>query len=233
MKIYFFLIVLLTSITLTRPSDNNVTSDIQFWLGQFQEHAEFARDFTQDVKLIVRGNTLMKNNEDLLKQSRANKNLVSDFLKIADEMLNFQNEVQADVKKQKNGNKDLLLSLLEHMNKETNYAKEKANGKKLSKADEAAFWSTEFKEEAEAMSKLVKDIDLKNKAEEIANSLKAEQASKPQPELKKVELANDQLNKLGKEIDKRPKSSFFDKLGKHEERERKYAQDIFNKFENK
>lgn len=119
-------------------------------------------------------------------------------------------------------------------NKETKYARQKAQGKKFSQEEEARFWSAEHEGQAKVMEALIQDEPETHALKESAHNLVQQlydNHKEHHPHLQKVRLANTTLDNIGLELQKNPSlSSVPPKLAAHEERERNYAKAIFEKF---
>lgn len=216
---------------------SQVASDAYFWAGQMKEHAEFAADFTNDAELKKEGLALAEKFKSLLTLKNPDADLIPLFLILAKQIKDYQARVRTYLKKQSNEypGKALKLDLLDHMDLETDYAVKKAEGKKLSKNEEIAFWSKEHEGEAkviEVLSNLGSEAQaVKKEAEQVKNSL-SKNHGYWNNSLEKVEKGNSELNVLAQKIDANPSINKIDpKLAKHEERERKRAQETFRALE--
>lgn len=210
---------------------DKIYDDVAFWAAQMAEHAEFAAGFTNDAALKQKGNELSAHFKKYTKGSM-NPAAIKEFLKASDDILRYQNEVRSFLKRQK-GDHQLSLDLLDHMDKETAYAKKKAHGKRLSKREEAQFWSEEHEGEAHVISALMtpKAPALKQEAQALEKKLK-DNAHFWKDSLKVVENANDELDKIGAELEKDPsKTKVPAKLAQHEKRERARAAQTFRELE--
>lgn len=210
---------------------NPIESDINFWLRQFKEHAEFATDFAYDNNLKQQGRELISRVSRLINQSISSQ----DFDVLAKDMKSYQHAVAKDVKN--NGKDPIKLDLLDHMNKETDYARKKAQGKKLTRQEEAKFWSEEHQGQAKVMGKLIKAEKapkLKEEAKITEEQLENNIGYFKQSNINIVESANNILNQIGKQLDLDPSKApqIPKKLAEHEKREREYAQKIFKEFNN-
>ncbi|GMU18950.1 MAG: hypothetical protein AMXMBFR12_01420 [Candidatus Babeliales bacterium] len=218
--------------------DAQVVDDITFWAGQMVEHAEFAADFTNDPEFKKEGLALAAKFKKMTKIKNPDVNSVSAFLLLAKQIKEYQAKVRSYLKKQTNEypNKTINLDLLDHMDLETDYAIKKAEGKKLSKNEEIAFWSKEHEGEAKVIAVLSvpgssEAHEVKKEAEEVKTSLGSNHRFWNNS-LEKVEQGNAELNALAKKIEANPSINKIDpKLAKHEERERKRAQETFRKLE--
>lgn len=202
--------------------------DINFWSGQFKEHAEFATDFTSNPKLKEQGNTLAKK-FDALRRSNPQESK-NEFLAAAKEIKKFQKHVDASLSK-KDPDYAIKHDLIDHMNKETDYAIRRVErGGMLRIPDEVKFWNEEHEGEAKATAYfMTTENGLKNRAKEIETKLKNNQAKKS---LRTVEQANRELDKAGQELDMNPdKTRMPKKLAMHEARERARAQETFTQLE--
>lgn len=238
LKYSLFLLLLNVSVTQSKIAAQAV-DNITFWAGQMAEHAEFASDFTNDATLKKEGLALAekfkKNHKHL---SNPDIELIPTFLELAKNIKDYQARVRSYLKKQKNTypNKALNLDLLDHMDLETDYAVKKAEGKKLSKNEEIAFWSKEHEGEAKVIAVLSipgssEAHEVKKEAEEVKSQLGSNHRYWNNS-LEKVEKGNAELNALAKKIDAHPSINKIDpKLAKHEERERKRAQETFRQLE--
>lgn len=242
MKKHLLIIILLISsgdsYSKSEPIINTTTlRDIDFWTNQFKEHAEFAADFTNNEQLKNKSIQLQDKITQIQNRTIPNKSsLQQEFIGLADQMEKYQNEVMSYLKKNSKDPKKeygLQLALLDHMNQETDYARKKASGKKFTPEQEAKFWSTEHKGQAEVMTTLIKanvpgGASLKVEAANVMKELEDNIGYFTSSDINTVEQANQELDAIGKQLDKDPKkSSISAKLAKHEERERAYAQTIF------
>lgn len=233
-----FKILLLSSVSVlsiaAQEPINSVKAEVNFWAGQYVEHAEFAAGFTQDPLLKNEGMELKQQVLTFKKALQNNPDFQAQFQKLSQNMKEYQDKVMAYVKKQpKSKIKDIQLDLLDHMNLETEYASKKSTGKHMSKEDEANFWNKEHEGEAKVMNALIVPTAprLKEEAGNVAARLKKNTGWLKSSDLKTVEQANQELNAIGKELDKDPaKSEIPAKLAKHEERERMHAEEIFKQF---
>ncbi len=214
------------------PKNTSLIDDnIRFWAAQMVEHGEFAAEFTNNGALKKRG---MELEQKLQKFSKANLSEADrkEFIQLCDEMIAYQNDVMADVKDSKEKpkeQKDLEKALLDHMNKETAYAKKKAEGKQLSEREEVQFWSEEHEGEAHVMATLMnpKAAHLKKESQAVEKQLK-NNAHAWADSLAVVEKANAELDAIGKELDADPsKTKVPKKLAAHEKRERERAVQTF------
>lgn len=220
---------------------SQVADDISFWAGQMVEHAEFASDFTNDPALKKDGLALAAKFKSLNQVSNPDVNLIPTFLELAKEIKAYQANVRKFLKKQKNTlpNKALNLDLLDHMDLETDYAVKKAEGKKLSKNEEISFWSKEHEGEAKVIATLANpNSSNPEEAEEVKKEAKQVESLLGSNHkfwnnsLEKVEKGNAELDELAKKIGEHPSiNTISAKLAKHEERERKRAQETFKKLE--
>lgn len=216
----------------------SVVDDINFWAGQMVEHAEFASDFTNDAELKKEGLALAAKFKNLPSIKNPDAQLIAHFLELSKEIKAYQARVRTYLKKRKNEypNKALSLDLLDHMDLETDYAVKKAEGKKLSKNEEVAFWSKEHEGEAKVIAVLSvpgssEAQEVKKEAEEVKSQLGSNHRYWNNS-LQKVEKGNAELDALAKKIDTNPSINKIPaKLAKHEERERKRAQETFRKLE--
>lgn len=244
----YMAILLLTGVAINCPATTyavaqpkiaaSIVDDINFWAVQLLEHAEFASEFTNDSTLKSEGLALAAKFKNLKNISNLDLNLVPTFLELAKEIKEYQARVRTYLKKRKNEypGKALSLDLLDHMDLETDYAVKKAEGKKLSKNEEVAFWSKEHEGEAKVIAALSNPgsseaQEVKKEAEEVKNLLGANHRFWNNS-LQKVEKGNAELDVLAKKIDTNPSiNKISAKLAKHEERERKRAQETFRKLE--
>lgn len=202
------------------------------------EHAEFASDFTNDATLKQEGLALAEKFKKNLKHlSNPDIELIPTFLELSKNIKDYQARVRTYLKKRKNEypGKALSLDLLDHMDLETDYAVKKAEGKKLSKNEEVAFWSKEHEGEAKVIATLANQgseaQEVKKEAEQV-KSLLGSNHRFWNNSLEKAEKGNAELNALAKKIDENPSINKIPaKLAKHEERERKRAQETFRKLE--
>lgn len=218
----------LVATTVAYAQPHSVADDIAFWSGQMVEHAEFASGFAKDPQLKQKGLEISK------KFKAIKNNDAKTFLALSDEINKYQSNVRSDVKKNYS-KKDaaIPLDLLAHMDLETDYAKKKAQGKQLSKHEEATFWSEEHEGEAKVMAALMtpKAPALKKEAEEISQTLK-NNAHFWKGSLEVVENANTELDSIGTQIEKDPsKTTIPAKLAEHEKRERARAAQTFARLE--
>jgi hypothetical protein len=213
-----------------------ILPDIEFWLNQFREHAEFASNFTNDTKLREKGLVLAERAKSLSEFSTATKKNQDQFLALCDSMKNYQNKVMSHLKKDKQ-RKSLEIDLLDHMNQETKYARQKAQGKKFTKTQEANFWNTEHKGQAKVMTQLINSsipgaANLKEDANNVLKQLEENEGYISNSDIATVERANEELNAIGEQLKQDPKKSNIpEKLAAHEERERHYAENIFKKYD--
>ena len=232
-----FLLLFAASLAQSKLAVQTV-DDITFWAGQFVEHAEFASDFTNDQALKSEGLALAAKFKKLKGINNPDLNLIPTFLELSKEIKAYQARVRTYLKKRKNEypGKALSLDLLDHMDLETDYAVKKAEGKKLSKNEEVAFWSKEHEGEAKVIAVLSvpgssEAQEVKKEAEEVKSSLGSNHRFWNNS-LEKVEQGNAELNALAKKIDENPSINKIPaKLAKHEERERKRAQETFRRLE--
>lgn len=226
-----------TSLAVIQPKiASSVANDVTFWAGQMAEHAEFASDFTNDQTLKSEGLALAAKFKKLKGINNPDLNLIPTFLELSKEIKAYQARVRTYLKKRKNEypDKALNLDLLDHMDLETDYAIKKAEGKKLSKNEEIAFWSKEHEGEAKVIAVLANTgseaQEVKKEAEQVKSLLGANHRFWNNS-LEKAEKGNAELNALAKKIDKNPSINKIPaKLAQHEERERKRAQETFLKL---
>ena len=228
MKHILIIIMCALSGSIIHAQPLSISDNIKFWSEQMVEHAEFASEFAKDPQLKQKGLELSN------KFKKINPNDSKAFLALADEIKKYQSQVRADVKKSYNKKETAIpLDLLAHMDLETDYAKKKAQGKQLSKHEEAIFWSEEHEGEAKVMAALMnpKAPALKKEAEAISETLK-NNAHIWKGSLEVVENANTELDSIGKQLEKDPsKTKIPAKLAEHEKRERARAAQTFKQLE--
>ena len=235
MKTYKFIVFLLSmSLTIQAKLNEMDKDNIRFWSIQMVEHAEMASDFTRNAELKKRGLELARDLKKFNKGNLTEKDK-QEFLEYCDKMKVYQNDVRTDVKasKENKEQKDLNLALLDHMDKETEYAKKKAEGKQFTQKEEVQFWSEEHEGEAYVIATLMnpKGAKLKKEAQQLEKKLKSN-AHAWADSLAVVEKANAELDAIGNELNQDPsKTRVPAKLAKHEERERKRAAETFSLLE--
>ena len=225
MKLY---LILLMSMCLTAFARNEQKGDVQvqrhirFWAGQMKEHAEFAANFAHDPALKKQGLELSKRAQDAQNANGA------DFLQLCSDLKSYQNKVYSDVKKHEEANNNIKLDLLDHMNKETDYAQKKAQGKRLTQDEEARFWSEEHQGQAKAIAHFMKPngMPLKQEAEQLEKSLNQPYMRATDKKMGTIEQANQEIDTIGAQLEKDPsKTQMPQKLAAHEKRERAYARE--------
>lgn len=202
-----------------RAFSSQLSGDVEFWSNQFKEHAEFCSDFTPNQNLKEEARDFITDFAQLARSS--NK---SEFIERSKDIRKFQKKIASSIKKN-DPDYSIKQDLIDHMNKETDYAIKRVSGK-ISPKDEIKFWNEEHKGEAKATAYFIeRDASLKKEAKKIEEQLK--ESSK----LTTVEEANQELDALGKQLDAQPqKTRMPKKLAKHEERERARAQQIFKQI---
>lgn len=224
---------LLTALMLTNLHARQFSVDyhIKFWTPQLLEHVKFAHGFTTDPVLKQEGSQLMQEWNNFKDNMSYSKQNVKNFLTLSDKNLAYQSKVASDVKNsdKKKEEKNLHKDLLDHMDKETKYAKRKARGEKLSKEEDAKFWSEEHEGEAKVIAVLMKPDApaLKAEAQEIEKDLKNNHGIMTQSSVAVIKKDNARLDELAKKVN--PSNNKIPKdLADHEARERKYAAEILN-----
>lgn len=231
MKMYTKIVLLAPfAFSMHAKVNEQINDNIRFWSGQMVEHAQMASDFTRNPELKKRGLALANDLKKFTKGNLTQKER-TEFLDYCDKMKSYQADVRSDVKgsKEKKEQKDLDVALLDHMDKETDYAKKKAEGKQLSEREEVQFWSEEHEGEAHVMATLMnpKAAALKKEAQGLEKKLKSN-AHIWADSLKVVDEANKELDAIGNELDKDPsKTRVPKKLAAHEKRERERAAQTF------
>lgn len=204
-------------------------ADIPFWSGQFKEHAEFCIDFTPNAQLKEHGRNLIRKFEDLQKED---PNVCKKrFINTAKEIKKFQKLVDKTITS-KDPDASIKHDLIDHMNKETDYAIKRVERGRLSKKEEVKFWSEEHEGEAKATAYFMTTTNgLKTEAKQLEAQLKK---NKSVQSLQVVEQANMKLDQASAELDAQPqKTRMPKKLEKHEARERQRAKEIFEELDEK
>lgn len=217
--------------------NREINKHIQFWAGQFKEHAEFCSDFTPDPLLKAQGLKIAKQFKEFVRNSNDNPDRAEKFLQLSRNQKAYQDQVYSSIKKAplKNENgkldKKIKLDLVDHMNKENAYAQDKARGKKYTATQEAKFWSEEHEGQAKTMASLMtpKAGKLETEAKDVASSLKLNKWVGTENTIKQ---ANQELDKIGDALAAdHEKSKVPAMLAEHEKRERNYAKEIFQRLD--
>ena len=235
MKLLYFLLISVSVLphymfarATTKPVNHApAVDDIRFWSLQFKEHPEMASDFTNDAAIKQEG----------LQQAAQWQNYrtsgsfdAKEFTRLANLNKSYQNKVYRWINSNKNEkdlDKQIQLDLLDHMNKETDYAIKKASGRPMSAAEEIAFWAEEHKGEAKASAHFSKDEQVRGEAQVVEEDLNNNSGRPENLQLQSVENANKELDKMSKIPGK---SRMPKKLAEHEQRERNRAKEIFRRL---